>query len=41
MVNETSSSAGYAEKLFETCSTVIDMSVARGDLVAMRHSSAI
>src|SRR5256885_10736758 len=35
MVSETSPSAGYAEKLFETCSTLIDMSVPGSDLVAV------
>src|SRR5437763_9025002 len=35
IVSETLLSAGYAEKLFETRSTLIDMSVARGELVAM------
>src|SRR3982751_7089330 len=35
MVSETSPSAGYAEKLLETCSTRIDTSVLRGELIAM------
>src|SRR5438045_8458259 len=35
MVSDTSPSAGYAEKLLETCSTRIDTSVLRGELVAV------
>src|SRR5438067_5980546 len=35
MVSDTSPSAGYAEKLLETCSTRIDTSVLRGELIAV------
>src|SRR3954447_10589152 len=35
MVSETSPSAGYAEKLLETCSTRIDTSGLRGELIAV------
>src|SRR5438067_11376644 len=35
IVSETPLSAGYAEKLFETCSTRMPISVLRGELVAV------